>query len=237
MSKRVIGAALGSFVGLMVLAAPAMAAPGAPATLTVTAMVVDQQCQGGDFVNVTLSAAADSSSQVRGFRWDFNNDGRWDTGVLTDPTVVHRYPDERNVTARVGAKNVEGNVATDTVTFSTIRCGSASAAVTVVARRSGGVSAEGSCTAGSTWKLTANPQNTGIEVDFEVDSNVVGQTWQVRLSDNGTLFARGKATTQGGGSFTIKRLTANQSGDDVITAQAKNPATGEVCAGSVTLPA
>jgi hypothetical protein len=101
----------------------------------------------------------------------------------------------------------------------------------------GGVTAEGTCTGSSTWKLTANPQDTRIEVDFEVDSNVVGQVWRVRLLDNGTMFFLGKAMTQGGGSFTVKRLTANQAGDDAITAKANNPATGEVCAGSVNLPA
>ena len=98
-----------------------------------------------------------------------------------------------------------------------------------------GVTATGACSGASTWKLTASPENARVEVQFEVDANVVGQTWKVRLSDNGTFFFKGSAVTQGpSGSFEVRKLTTDQTGSDVILGQAKNPATGETCEGSVT---
>ncbi len=99
----------------------AMAAPAAKA-LTVDAFVVNQSCQGGDFVQVTLSANVQPNQQAK-FRWDFNNDGVFDTPASTNPTVTHLYPDEKRVTARVRAVATAGGRATDTVTFRTIRCG------------------------------------------------------------------------------------------------------------------
>lgn len=124
MRKSRLSAVVAASIGLFALAAsPAVARPAVPATLTLVAAVVDQECQpNGDFVDVTLTATADSSSMVRGYRWDFTNDGRFDTRALSDPTVTRAYPDEISVTARVGAKNVEGDTAFDTVTFATLRC-------------------------------------------------------------------------------------------------------------------
>jgi hypothetical protein len=110
-------------LGLLALAAgPSSARTSTPSTLVLTASVANQQCQGGDFVRVTLTAIAESSSDVRGYRWDFRNDGRFDTPVLQNPTVTTRYPDEINVTARVIALNTEGDRASDTVSFATLRC-------------------------------------------------------------------------------------------------------------------
>jgi hypothetical protein len=89
---------------------------------TLTAAVQNQQCQGGDFVNVTLTATLSPPAQRVQFQWDFNNDGVFDTPLSPNPTVNHVYPDEVNVTAVVRA--VKGNrSATDSVTFSTLRCG------------------------------------------------------------------------------------------------------------------
>jgi uncharacterized protein (DUF58 family) len=99
----------------------AMAAPGAQA-LTANAFVVRQACLNGDFVQVTLSATVQPNQQVK-YRWDFNNDGVFDTAASTNPTVTHRYPDERRVTARVSAVTASGTKAVDTVTFTTKRCG------------------------------------------------------------------------------------------------------------------
>jgi len=98
-----------------------MAAPGAQA-LTVNAFVVRQSCINGDFVAVTLSATVQPNVRVK-YRWDFNNDGIFDTGLLLSPTVTHRYRDEVMRTARVMAVNTNGVRAFDTVTFRTRRCG------------------------------------------------------------------------------------------------------------------
>ncbi len=102
---------------------------------------------------------------------------------------------------------------------------------------SGDVINEGPCSGSSDWKLKAGPDNGRIEVQFEVDSNVNGQNWQFRLSDNGTRIAQGTRTTVGpSGSFEVRVVTANRAGADTILGQARNPATGETCVGRVRLP-
>ncbi|MEO8106509.1 MAG: hypothetical protein ABI720_04250 [Actinomycetes bacterium] len=92
----------------------------------------------------------------------------------------------------------------------------------------------GSCAGNSDWKLKASPENNRIEVQGEVDSNVNGQTWKWRMRHNGQVSARGAATTSGpSGSFDVRRLMVDLSGTDRIGWRAKNPATGEVCRGSL----
>ena len=98
----------------------AMAAPTAQA-LTANAFVVRQTCLNGDVVQVTLSATVQPNQRVR-YRWDFNNDGIFDTAPSFNPTVTHNYRDERMLTVRVRAVNANGVSATDTVTFRTRRC-------------------------------------------------------------------------------------------------------------------
>jgi uncharacterized protein (DUF58 family) len=119
MGRRIIaivGATLA--IGLVGSVAPAGAAPD---TLTVEGFVQDQQCQGGDFVRVTLSAVVESSSEFRA-RWDTTGDGRFDTPPSEDPTIDVLYPDEVNRTVTIGAKNREGDRARDTFAFATLRC-------------------------------------------------------------------------------------------------------------------
>ena len=105
---------------LMILAFVVPSAQAAP-TATLTALVQDQQCQGGDFVNVTLTATVNPPQQRVRFQWDFNNDGVFDTPLSPNPTVTQRYPDEANVTAVVRAVKGQRS-ATDSVAFSTLRC-------------------------------------------------------------------------------------------------------------------
>jgi hypothetical protein len=109
-----------ALLGLMILGFAVPSGQTAPA-VTLTAMVQDQQCQGGDFVNVTLTATLTPPAQRVRFQWDFNNDGIFDTPLSSNPTVTHLYPDEVNVTAVVKAVRGSRN-ATDSVTFSTLRC-------------------------------------------------------------------------------------------------------------------
>lgn len=111
-----------------------------------------------------------------------------------------------------------------------------------VASASGGgggdVRAQGACSARSTWKLTAKPDNARLEAEFEVDSNVVGQKWTVTIRDNTVLRHTGTHTTTApSGSFTARSLMPDMAGDDRIVARATNPATGEICVGRVTYPA
>ena len=110
-----------ALLGLVVLGLAVPSGQTAP-TVILTAVVQGQQCQGGDNVNVTLTATLNPPQQNVQFQWDFNNDGIFDTPLSPNPMVTHVYPDETNVTAVV--KVVKGRrSATDSVTFSTMRCG------------------------------------------------------------------------------------------------------------------
>jgi hypothetical protein len=101
--------------------------------------------------------------------------------------------------------------------------------------RGNGVTANGQCSSGATWKLKAKPDDGGrVEVEFEVDSNQAGQSWAVSLRDNGDRFFAGhRTTTQPSGSFSVQRLTANRAGNDVIRARATHGS--QTCRGSATL--
>ena len=115
---KLAGAAI---LGLMIVGFAVPSAQTAT-TVTLTAFVQDQQCQGGDFVNVTLSATLSRPQRNVMYTWDFNNDGVFDTAPSSNPTVSHLYPDETNQTAVV--KVTKGTrTATDSVTFSSLRCG------------------------------------------------------------------------------------------------------------------
>ena len=107
-------------------------------------------------------------------------------------------------------------------------------AATPASAKDGDVIRRGSCSASSDWKLKASPEDGRIEVEGEVDSNVVGQTWRWRMLHNGTVSAKGTATTTGpSGSFDVRRLMVDAAGTDTIGWRATNPATGEVCRGSL----
>ena len=112
----------GLVIGLLLALVPVQIAHTATTAVTLTASVQDQQCQGGDFVNVTLTATLNPPQRNARFSWDFNNDGIFDTAPSPNPTVTHRYPDEANVTATV--KVTKGTrTAADSVSFATLRCG------------------------------------------------------------------------------------------------------------------
>jgi hypothetical protein len=94
----------------------------------------------------------------------------------------------------------------------------------------------GVCSAGATWKLKGKPDDGRLEVEWEVDSNRVGQTWNFTIRDNGTIVAQGTRTTLApSGSFEVERRIPDLAGPDVIVARATHPASGQTCRGSITL--
>jgi hypothetical protein len=104
-----------------------------------------------------------------------------------------------------------------------------------VAAKDGDIVRTGSCSGATNWKLKLSPENGRIEVEFEVDSNRVGQTWNVRLKRDGNVFFTGQRTTQApSGSFEVRRVISNSAGSDFIVGRAVNPKTGEVCRGTAT---
>jgi hypothetical protein len=124
-------------------------------------------------------------------------------------------------------------------TAMTITVGAAALAVASPAHASGGdrgVERTGRCSGGAGWKLKAKPDDGRIETEFEVDSNRVGQTWRVRIADNGVLVFRGtRRTLAPSGSLSVERHIANRPGADRIRAVATHVATGQRCVGTVTL--
>ena len=93
----------------------------------------------------------------------------------------------------------------------------------------------GSCSGSTDWKLKLSPQDNRIEVEYEVDSNVNGQTWQVKIKKNGAgIFSGSRVTGQPSGSFEIRKVTSDTAGTDLFRARAVNSATGEVCVGTAS---
>lgn len=102
--------------------------------------------------------------------------------------------------------------------------------------KAGDVITQGRCSGASTWKLKLSPENGAIEVDFEVDQNVVGQTWGVAIEQNGAVVFRGRRTTTApSGSFGLRIVRPDNAGPDRFRAGARNPITGETCLGAATL--
>ena len=102
--------------------------------------------------------------------------------------------------------------------------------------KGGGVVRTGGCSGASDWKLKLSPDNGKIEVEYEVDSNHVGQQWRVKLFENGNRIFRGTKTTQGAsGSFTVRVLANNTAGTDSFKAHARNLGNGETCGGAASI--
>ena len=94
---------------------------------------------------------------------------------------------------------------------------------------------EGPCSGRSDWKLKLSPEDGRIEVEFEVDQNVVGDEWRVRIRHEGEIAFRGTRTTRGAsGSFELRIVEPNNAGTDGFRARARNLSTDEVCAGSAS---
>jgi hypothetical protein len=100
----------------------------------------------------------------------------------------------------------------------------------------GDVITRGSCSGQSDWKLKVKPDNSSLELEFEVDSNVNGQSWHVRIKQNGVRIFAGTRVTQGpSGSFDMTRRPNDSVGTDRFVARATNPSTGETCVGLISI--
>jgi hypothetical protein len=114
-----IGAAALSLVMIGVTAPNAFTEPATP---TLTASVVSQQCQGGNGVNVTLTAVLSPNRSGVLYAWDFDGDGVLDTAPDANPTVTTLYPDEMVETATVAVIKNGRTKLSDSITFQTLRC-------------------------------------------------------------------------------------------------------------------
>ena len=102
--------------------------------------------------------------------------------------------------------------------------------------KSGDVIKAGACSGTSDWKLKLSPEDGKIEVEYQVDSNKAGQSWKVRLFENGNRIFAGTRTTQApSGSFTVRVLAKNTAGSDSFRARSENVNNGEICGGSASI--
>ena len=100
----------------------------------------------------------------------------------------------------------------------------------------GDVVHRGSCSGSTDWKLKLSPDDNGIEVEYEVDSNVNGQTWHVQIKKNGVrVFSGSRVTGAPSGSFEIRKVTSDGAGTDRFRARAINASTGEACVGIASI--
>lgn len=66
----------------------------------------------------------------------------------------------------------------------------------------------GNCSAAATWKIKAKERDGAVEVEFEVDSNVVGQSWDYTLRGPDGVLSAGTRTTQApSGSWSVEVTT------------------------------
>jgi hypothetical protein len=111
------------------------------------------------------------------------------------------------------------------------------ALVTAPATAAGGdddrVIRTGSCSGSADWKLKVKTDDGRLEVEGEVDSNTSGQKWAWKIKDNGSVAAKGSATTGGpSGSFDVEREIADQSGTDRVVFKASYA--GQTCRGVIS---
>ena len=113
---------------------------------------------------------------------------------------------------------------------------SAIAVAPAAGARAGDVVRTGACSGASDWKLKLGPEDDGIQLEFEVDSNRAGQTWRIRIRQNGGVIFSGRRVTKApSGSFTVRRLAKDTAGTDAFRAAATNAATGETCVGRASI--
>ncbi len=122
----------------------------------------------------------------------------------------------------------------------TALAGASLLALAPAARAGGGGNGEvirrGNCSGQTDWKLKVKPDDGRLELEFEVDQNVNGQAWNVRIRQNGSgIFAGMGVTHAPSGSFEVRRRPNDSAGIDRFLARATNRSTGETCVGRVSI--
>ena len=103
--------------------------------------------------------------------------------------------------------------------------------------KSGDTIVKSRCTLGAKSKLKVAPRasNNRTKIEFEVDSNKVGQAWNVQITDNGVVAFSGVKTTAGlSGSFAARAKVKGATGH-AIAATANDPASGQSCSISASV--
>lgn len=104
-----------------------------------------------------------------------------------------------------------------------------------LAKDGGGLRVAGNCTSAATAKLKLGAEDSGIEVEFEVDQNRDNVPWRVTLRRNGALVAATTVRTHApSGSFSLRRVVRGTAGSDRIVAVATSPS-GATCTATASL--
>lgn len=92
----------------------------------------------------------------------------------------------------------------------------------------------GFCTNGADWKIKVKPDDNRIEVEAEIDTNRIGETWTWVFRHNGSPSARGTSRTGGrSGSFSVERKMVDMTGVDTFRFRAVR--NGATCTAQVSL--
>lgn len=70
----------------------------------------------GNSITFNGSGSSDTDGTITGYRWDFTNDGTYDTGLLTSATTTHSYPLVGIYTVKLEVTDDDGATNTDTAT-------------------------------------------------------------------------------------------------------------------------
>jgi hypothetical protein len=93
-----------------------------------------------------------------------------------------------------------------------------------------------SCDGSSDWKLKLSPEDGGLEVEFDVDQNVSGDRWHLKIRHDGELVSQDTRRTRGAsGSFEVRIVENDGAGTDAFKGKARNLSTGEVCVGRASI--
>lgn len=84
------------------------------------------------------------------------------------------------------------------------------------------------CSAGAWTSLSLEKNRRTIEADVDIERSPVGQTWRVRLAQNGTVIERTTRVADREGDVELSRRLTDQPGRDKVAVRAVS-AMGEVC--------
>ncbi len=86
------------------------------------------------------------------------------------------------------------------------------------------VRTQGPCSARSAWKFRVSPEDGGrLEVEWEVDSHVAGQRWNMAIKRAGVLLKSGRRTTDACGDAELRVVVSNAAGTDGLPREGGEP--------------
>jgi hypothetical protein len=74
----------------------------------------------GSAVTFDASGSSDPEGDILDYRWDFDNDGTWDTGWLASPTIDYTWGDDYTGVVKVEVRDQLGKIDNDTTTVDII---------------------------------------------------------------------------------------------------------------------